>query len=327
MRMPHDLNRRHFTLGLAATLAASRSNAQAYPSRPIQLVVPNAPGPGAADNLARLFAKHAPETLKQPMVVENRAGSSGQIAMQYVMGQQPDGHILALCGPTQYAVLPLRKPAPFTMKNFEPVCGLAQAQLIFVIPGNVPATNFQEFVAWSKTQKGVPLANFGKGSIGHLANAQMAASAQIDELPVSYRGAAPIVQALLAKEVAGGFVDIASTLPHARTGTLRILGITGKTRSPRLPTVPTFTELGVAGLEADYCVGIAAPAGTPLAYREAVYNAAVAFGKGLSAMGAAAPDTGYDISILSPAEFAREIAAASANMEKTLRITGIKLDD
>lgn len=324
-------NRRQFGLGLAAALAATRTPAQqpaaAFPSRPIQLVVPSAPGPGAADNLARLFAKHAADTLKQPVVVHNKAGAAGQIGMQYVMGQPPDGYSLCMCGPTQYALTPLRKPAPFTMKNFEPVCGLALAQLIFVIHSSVPATNFQEFVAWARRQKDVSIGNFGNGSIGHLAGAQMAAATQIDVLQVPYRGAAPTLQAVLAKDVVGGMVDVASAIPHAKSGTVRILGITGRSRSPRLPAVPTFGELGVELLDADYCVGLVAPAGTPLVARETIHQSAVAFASAQAALGAAAMDTGYDITILSPAEFGREIASATANMEKTLRATGIKLDE
>ncbi|HET7765088.1 MAG TPA: tripartite tricarboxylate transporter substrate binding protein [Burkholderiales bacterium] len=253
---------------LAAALAGSFANsvfAQNYPSKPIRLIVPFAPG-GGNDNVARLVGKRLGEGLGQPVVVDNRPGAGGVVGAELAAKSAPDGYTLFLGGVGSHAINPnLVKNLPYDpVRDFAPVELLAQAPLVLVVHPSVPARDIAEFVAYARRNPGkLNFASNGNGSSSQLAAVMFDSMAGIDMVHVPYKGLSPALTDLLSGQVQLMFSSVVAILPHIKAGKLRGLAVTGTKRLALLPGLPTIAESGFPGYQASSWYGILAPAGTP----------------------------------------------------------------
>jgi tripartite-type tricarboxylate transporter receptor subunit TctC len=248
----------------ALGLTAGETRAQAYPTKQVRIVVPFAAG-GAVDALARLVGAKLSESLKQPVVIENRPGAGGNLAADAVAKSTPDGHTILLTtnghaiSPSLYRTLPYD-----TIKDFIPVTQLISSSLVLVANPKLPATSVPELIAHGKaTPGGLTYGSTGVGNPLHLTMEMLKHRAGIQAVAVPYRGDAPLLTALLAGEVPMAITPLATTRPHVEAGKLRALAVTGAARSPALPNVPTVAEQGVAGFNSASWQGFFVPAHTP----------------------------------------------------------------
>jgi len=255
-------------LALVASLVspslAQTSPAPAWPTRPIRLVVAFPPG-GAADLLARLIGQSLSETLGQPVVIENKAGSNGNIGGEAVARSAPDGYTLLMSSGSMVAINPhIYASMPFDpARDIIPVASVARVPFYLVVRAENPAQDFKAFIADLKGNPGKR--NFGSPGIGsspHLAAEMLKKMTATDAVHVPYRGAAPALNDLLGGQLDFLF-DPGIAIEHVKAGKLRAIAIGSPQRAPQLPNVPTLEELGLAGFDADAIFGIYAPAGTP----------------------------------------------------------------
>ena len=234
-----------------------------YPSRPIRLLVPNPPG-GATDTLARLFAPRLGEALGQPVIVDNRPGSNGNLASEATARSAPDGHTLLLCADAQIVISPhlyARMPLD-TLKDLEPVASLVNTQMILAISPALPVRTLQEFLDYARrTHPPLAYASIGNGSQHHLVMEMLKARAGVDLLHVPFKGGGPATIALLGGEVAVMFGGN-SVAGHIKSGRMRALAVAGKRRSPAYPDLPRLSEL-YPDLEVTPWIALFAPVGTP----------------------------------------------------------------
>lgn len=255
-----------FTLGLIALFAyaAFGTHAQTFPTKPVTLVVPFAPG-GGSDIVARTLQPKLTERLGQSVLVDNKPGASGVIATNAVAKAAADGHTLFLSWDT-HAINPVvMKDLPYdTFKDFVPVTLLARLPLVMGAWGGLPANNLQEFIGLAKRQPGkLNYASVGSGSSNRLHSENLHKLAQIELAHIPYKGGGPSIQAMLTGEVAYSFLSYASMRSHIQAGKLKALAVTGDKRIADLPNTPTMIESGFPGFEAYGWIGIFAPAGTP----------------------------------------------------------------
>ncbi|MGE5640682.1 MAG: tripartite tricarboxylate transporter substrate binding protein [Clostridia bacterium] len=248
---------------LCAVLPAG-AIAQPYPSRPITLVSPFAPG-GAVDAMARVLAAKLAASMGQPVVVENRAGAGGAIGMGSVARAQPDGYTL-LYTPNSIAIGPaLYRKLPFDAeKDFAPVSQVLSSTLVLAAHPKLHVSSLKEFIALAKAQPGK--LNFGSSGVAdplQLGMELLKTSAGIDLLAIPYKGQGPMFSALLAGEVDVAIASLQIALAPIRTGGLNVLAVTGSKRSVALPDVPTVAESGFPGFDVSSWHGVFAPAGTP----------------------------------------------------------------
>jgi tripartite-type tricarboxylate transporter receptor subunit TctC len=252
---------RRALLAAAAAAAAPAARAQAWPDRPVRLVVPVAPG-GSLDPLARLLARHLSEALGHPVVVENHAGAGGNIAFEMVARARPDGHTL-LVGWDSLAI----NPALFgrvgydPLLDFAPVIQTVRTAQILVVRHGLAAATLADFVALSRRAP-LSLGSPGNGSIGHLAAEMLKARSGAEWTHVPYRGGGPALQDLIAGHLDAVFLTLPAATEHIRAGRIRAIAVTTATRAPSLPDVPSFIESGLPGFEVVSWQGILAPAGT-----------------------------------------------------------------
>jgi tripartite-type tricarboxylate transporter receptor subunit TctC len=252
-------------LTLTMPLAASRARADDYPSHPIKLIVPYAPG-GGADAVARIVAKRVSETIGQPVVIENRGGAGSIIGTEMVKKADPDGYTLLLgqsgpisINPAVYTDLPYDPE-----KDFAPITMTTAYPYILVVNAKLPVKTLHDFVAMVKAKPGeFNYGTTGVGAANHLVTELFSSKAGLKMVHVPYRGTALAVTDLLAGQLTMVFADPVSALPHIQAGTLRALAVTSKTRSTVAPDVPTVAESGYPGFDAIAWHGILAPAGTP----------------------------------------------------------------
>lgn len=251
----------------AAPLAFALPSAysQAFPDRPVRVVVPFAAG-----NVIDVALREVGEIFKvntgQPILVDAKPGGSGIIAAQTVKNAPPDGYTLLLCNTSMYTINPhTRANLPYDPdKDFRPVTGLFGASMVMAVNASVPADTLAEFVKWAKAHPGgVSYASFTAGNSSHFAGVILNNRAGIDMLHVPFNGTPPAVSALLANTVQVAFLPMMAVKPHVDAGKVKVLAITTPTRSPHIPNVPTFKELGYPDLEIYIWAGIAAPAKTP----------------------------------------------------------------
>jgi len=249
-------------LAAGAPLAAA---AQAWPAKPVRMLVPFPPG-GGVDFAARIVGKHLSDRLGQQVVIENRAGANGIIALEALKGAAPDGYTIAAASNGPLVINPamyLRLPYD-PLRDFVAVGGLVSFPLLLVVHPSVPANSVREVIALARARPGaLTFSSPGVGNGSHLAAELFAAMANVQLVHVPYKGTAPAATALLAGEVALAFSSIPTVLPHVRAGKLRALGVGNATRVPSLPEFPTIAESGVPGYEAFSWAGVIAPTGTP----------------------------------------------------------------
>jgi len=250
---------------LAAPFGLSAAKADDYPSHPIKLIVPYAPG-GAADAVARIVAKHVSQTIGQPMVVENRPGAGSIIGTEDVHKADPDGYTLLFGQSGPISINPgIYKELPYDPeKDFAPITMTTAYTYILVVNAKLPVKTLQDFVAMVKAKPGeFNYGTTGVGASNHLVTELFSSKAGLKMIHVPYRGTALAVTDLLAGQVTMVFADPISAMPHVRSGALRALAVTTKDRSPIAPDVPTIAESGYPGFDAIGWHGILAPARTP----------------------------------------------------------------
>jgi tripartite-type tricarboxylate transporter receptor subunit TctC len=254
----------HLAAGAAALPAISRiAFAQAYPTRPVRIVVGFAPG-GANDILARLIGQWLSERLGQPFVIENRPGGGSNIATEAVVRAAPDGYTLLLVGPPQAINATLYEKLNFNfLRDIAPVAGIIRAPNVMEVHPSVPAKMVSEFIAYAKANPGrVNMASAGNGTGPHMAGELFKMMAGVNVVHVPYRGSGPALTDLLGGQVQVMFDALPPSMEHIRTGKLRALAVTTAARSPALPDVPTVSEF-VPGYEASASFGVGAPRNTP----------------------------------------------------------------
>ncbi len=250
---------------LMAAVFSSYAAAQAYPNKPIRLLVPFAPG-GSTDVAARILGTPVGQALGQNIVIDNRPGSGGLIATQEAARAAADGYTLLYASGAQMGISPAlhAKPGYDPIKSFTHVIHLTDTSLVLVVHPALPATNAKAFVAYTLANKGkVNAASTGNGTYTHLTIELFKAQTGADLTHVPYKGAAPAMNDLLGRQVQSLFTSIASAQQHIVAGRLRGLGVTSPKRSRSLADVPTFDEAGMSGLHVSVWIGIAVPAGTP----------------------------------------------------------------
>jgi tripartite-type tricarboxylate transporter receptor subunit TctC len=238
---------------------------QAWPARPVRLVVPLSPG-GFADVPARLLTPRLSAALGKQVFVENRPGAGGTIGADFVAKSAPDGHTLLLVATPHVISAHLYRSLPYdSLKDFAPVAQIASGPYALVVnPKELPVSSVRELIAAAKARPGkIDYASSGNGSAQHLVGALFNTMAGIDLNHVPYKGSGPAMQDLVGGQVQVSFAGIPNVLSQVRNGRLRALAVTGAKRWSELPDVPTIAEAGVPGYEADLWLALAAPAGTP----------------------------------------------------------------
>ena len=238
--------------------------AQAFPTKPVRLIVPSAAG-GSTDTISRILGQKLTAALGQAVVVDNRAGAGGNIAAEIVAKSPPDGYTL-LIPYGGYAINPtLDKKLSFDpVRDFEPVIQICSVTGILVVHPSLPVKTVRELIALAKARPGqLNFASAGSGTVIHLAGELFKTMANVDIVHVPYRGSGPALNDLLGGQVAMMFANMPGTIQHVRTGRLRVLAVNSARRSPLLPEVPTVAEAAVPGYEASTWFGVLAPAATP----------------------------------------------------------------
>ena len=249
-----------------AVVVASNACAQTYPAKPVRVVVPFPPG-GGVDFVARTVAQRLGDTMKQTFVIENRTGASGMIGADTVAKSAPDGYTLLVASPAEVLVGPIAgQKVPYDAeRDLQPVTLIGETPLVIVAHPSVAVRSLQDVFALAKKQPGkLSYGTPGNGSTMHFAGESLNAIAGISIMHVPYRGAAPAVADLLGGQVPLGIVGMPPTVPHAKSGRLRVLAVTSSERSMAMPDVPAVAELaGFAGYRFTNWMGIFVPAKTP----------------------------------------------------------------
>ena len=249
-------------LGIASTAVL----AQAYPTKPVTVIVPYPPG-GATDIIGRVLAQKLSENLKQQFVVDNRSGAGGNIGAQAVASAKPDGYTLLMGAMTSHSInATLQKDtAHFDLeKDFAPITIVGTVPLVLVVNPSVPAKNVKEFIALLKAKPGdMTYASSGNGSPQHLTGEQFKLATKTDMVHIPYKGSGPAMIDLMGGQVKSMIETVPAAVSFIKAGKLRALMVTTKKRVESLPDVPTAAEAGMPGFEAVSMFGMAAPAGTP----------------------------------------------------------------
>ena len=245
----------------ACTTTAGAAAAQSYPTKPLRLVVPQAPG-GGNDAIARMIGNKLTQSMKQQVVVDNRAGAGGLIAAEHVAKSPPDGYTLLLGNVATLTIIPnVQKNVPYDpFKDFEPVSLIASAPLLVVVHPSLPVTSVKQLIALAKAKPGqLNYASNGVGSSTHLATELFKVMTGTNMTHIPYKGLSPATTDLLSGQVEVMFSSAVAMLPHVKGGRLRAIAMTGSTRSKAIPEVPTVAEAGVKDYEAGSSYGIPFP--------------------------------------------------------------------
>ena len=314
-------------IGLAVSLSLAGSAAvaaDAYPSRPLRMVVPFAPG-GGSDIVGRIIGIKLTEAWGQQVVVDNRPGGNANIGAMVVARAPADGHTLLL-GNANFTINPaLMKEMPFDpVKDFAPVTLLANVTNMLAVHASLPVKSVKELIAYAKARPGqLNFASPGAGTSSHLGGELFRSMAGIEVVAIHYKGATPAMTDLIGGQVSFTITSMLSVMPHVKSGRLRALGVTTLKRSPAMPDLPTIAESGLPGFEATNWYGVLGTAGTPKPVIERLNKELVRI--------VASPDVrekfsqqGAEPETNTPAEFERFIKAEIVKWAKVVREAGIK---
>jgi tripartite-type tricarboxylate transporter receptor subunit TctC len=324
MKLPHRRQFLHLAAGAAALPAVSRiARAQAYPSRPVRIIVGFGPA-GAPDIVARLIGQWLTDRLGQQFVIENRTGAGGNIGTEAVVKAPADGYTLLLVGLPNAINTTLYDRLNFDFRrDIAPVSGMIRTINLVLVNPSVPAKTVPELAAYAKANPGkLNMASIGTGSAPHLAGELFKMMAGVDMIHVPYRGAGSALTDLIGGQVQVMFLSVLASIEHVRAGKLRALAVTGAARWDMLPDVPTVGE-SLAGFEATTWWGIGAPRNTPTEIVESLnteINAVLADPK----IKARFADEGATVLRGSPADFGKLIAADTEKWGNVIRATNIK---
>ena len=314
-----------FLLATLAAFTCLAAQAQGWPAKPIRLVVPFAPG-GTSSLVARAFAAEMEKNLGQPIVIENKGGGGGNLAMQDVAHADPDGYTLIIGHIGSLAVNPfMYEHLPFdTNRDFMAVSLLAKVPSIFVVHADVPAKDLREFVALAKKQPGkLYYGSAGNGSAGHLAMEYLKLVAGIDIVHVPYKGTGPNLIDLVAGRTQAAAAGTPPLLPHVKSGRLRVIAVGATKRLEILPDVATVAEQGYPGFETTQWYGLNAPAKTPAAIVKRLADEAGKAARLPSLTERFAADSAEAVGS-TPDEYAAFIAQEQARWGDVVRKAGIK---
>jgi tripartite-type tricarboxylate transporter receptor subunit TctC len=299
------------------------AEAQAYPARPVHLVVGFPPG-GPTDIIARLMSQWLSERLGQQFVIENRPGSGGNLAAEAVVRAPADGYTLLLVGTSAAINATLYDNLNFNFtRDIVPVAGICREPCVMEVNPSVPAKTVPEFIAYAKANPGkINMASGGIGTTIHVAGELFKMMTGVDMIHVPYRGAAPALTDLLGDQVQVMFDLIISSIAHIKAGRLRALAVTGATRSEELPDVPTVGEF-VPGYEASAWQGIGAPEGIPADIVEKL-NHVITAGLTDPNMKARLADLGAAPMLMTSREFGKFIADETEKWAKVIKFAHIK---
>jgi tripartite-type tricarboxylate transporter receptor subunit TctC len=252
------------------------AHAQAWPAKPIRLIVPYAAG-GPADVIARLVAKPAGTNVGQAIIVDNKGGAGGTIGVDAALKSPPDGYTFALVAQGPLAGMPNLMKVPYSLSDVQFLTLVARGPAVNVVSKDVPANNLPEFIKLAKASPGkFNYGSAGPGTTPHIGAELLKQEAGIELTHVPYKGAAPVVTALLGGEVQVAMVDLLNVLPHVAGGKLKVLAVAGPSRAPQLPDVPTTKEAGLAAVVMDTEYGVIAPPGVPAEVQKKFRDAVVA---------------------------------------------------
>ncbi len=308
---------------LAMPAVSCVANAQAYPSRPVRIVVGFAAG-GSSDIGARLIGQWLQERLGQPFVIENRPGAATNIATETVVRAPADGYTLLMIGPSSTINATLYDKLNFVfLRDIAPIAGTIRQPQIMLANPLITAKTVPELIAYAKANPGkITMASAGTGSIGHLAGEMFKMMAGVNMVHVPYRGAGPALTDLLGGQVLTSIVGTTGSIEYVRTGRLRALAVTTTTRAPALPDVPTVSEF-LPGYDAGDLLGVGAPRNTPAEIVDQLnkeINAALADPK----IKARFADLGGTALALTPAEYGKLLADETEKWGNVIRAVNIK---
>lgn len=307
--------------------AALDAGAQAFPSKPVRIVIGFPPG-GGIDIVARILAPRLSEALGQPVLVENRPGANGVVGMDLVAKAAPDGHTVALGTLGTFSVNPSFYPnLPFNAETaFAPLTQLASVAFIVYANPSLPIRSISDLVAYAKANPGkVNFSSSGNGGLPHLAGEMFAAAAGVSMVHVPYKGSAPSIADVMGGQVQITFEAAAIGLQHIKSGKLRALGVAGPRRISTIPEVPTLAEAGLPGVEAAGWNGLFAPAGTPEAVVRRLHQ-------DVSKVLASAPikadslTLGYEIAGDGPEEFGAFVRTEIVKWGKVIKESNIRME-
>jgi tripartite-type tricarboxylate transporter receptor subunit TctC len=323
MKLPRR-NFLHLAAGAAALPAMSRvARAQAYPSRPVRVIVGFAPA-GGTDITARLIGQWLSERLGQQFVIENRPGAASNIGTEVVVNAPPDGYTLLLATFVNAVNATLYDKLNFNfIRDIAPVASIDRQPFAIEVHPSVPVKTVSEFIAYAKANPGrINMASAGAGSGNHVAGELFKMMTGVNLVHVPYRGAGPALVDLLGGQVQVMFASMSSSIEYVRAGKLRALAVTIATRSPVLPDLPTVAEF-VPGYEFSFWTGVGAPRNTPAEIVDKLnteINAALADPK----MKARLAEWGATALPGSPADFSKLIAEETEKWGKVVKFAGIK---
>ena len=310
---------------IAGMLWAAGSAAQNYPSKPIRMICPFAPG-GGTDFVARIVGKELNDALGQPLVIENRGGAGGAIGTELAARATPDGYTLLLGSAGPLAIQPgLSARLPYdSLRDFAPVTLVSSMPYVLVVHPSVPVKSMQELLALARAKPGqLNFGSPGNGTTTHLATELLKMLAKIDVVHVPYKGVAPALTDLVGGQVQFMSGDLSSVLPQVKAGRLRALAVTGAQRSSFVPELPTIAESGVPGYAASGWFGVLAPAATPRGIITRL-NAVIVKGiRGAEAHQRLAA-LGGDVVANTPAQFAAYIREDLVKWSKLIKAIGLK---
>lgn len=327
MRLSTVLKRTITALAIAAAPCMSYAQtAGDYPNRPVKLIV-NLPPGGAVDTFARMLGPQLSEALGKQVIIDNRAGAGGTIGSNIVAKSAPDGYTLLMVYDT-FAVNPLvYKNLPFdTFKDLAPITILAAAPLVIVAPAKLPVGSLKDFVRLSKSSEhGLNYGSGGPGSSGHLAGELLATTVGAKMTHVPYKGGGPALMSTIAGETDMTILGTTVTVPQIRSGHLKALAVTGKSRAQSLPNVPTVMEQGYPDFDVSSWYGVLAPAGTP---RPIIDKIRAAFLTALKYPATVKRMAELDITTIggTPEQSATFIAAESARWAKVVKEHNITVE-
>jgi tripartite-type tricarboxylate transporter receptor subunit TctC len=317
---------RALALAAGLALAGATASAQSFPSKPITLVVPNPPG-GLVDGSARLLSDPLARLLNQTVVVDNKAGGSGNVAYGLVARAPADGYTLL----TSYSAYHVGNPSlspklPWAQKDLAAVALITVATNVIAVHPSVPANNLSEFIAYVKQNPGkLSYASQGNGSLSHIGTEMFKAQTGTSMVHIPYRGSGPAIQDVLSGQVQVFITTPPSVMGHVQAGKLKGMAVAGKSRHPGIPTVPTTSEAGLKGFELEAWVAIFAPAGTPpdvIAKLSSTIQAAL----DEPATKARASAAGIELRYMPPAALDALVASETQFWAKTIKSAGITAD-
>jgi tripartite-type tricarboxylate transporter receptor subunit TctC len=317
---------RKLVLTVAALLltSAAAATAQDYPTKPVRVIVPFAPG-GLNDIVARTVATHLSERLGKQFIVENRTGAGGIVGSELVANSPKDGYTLLIVS-LAHAVNPWLYKLPYDPhKAFAPISLVVSSPNAFAVHPSLPAKNVKEFIALAKKEPGqIMYASGGVGGSLHLGFELFKLEAGIDVLHVPFRGAGPAVVDTVGGHTKAIIATVTTLAPHVKSGKLRALGISGTKRSPTMPDVPTFAEAGVS-YEAGNWIGLAAPAGTPAAIIDKL-NKEISAVQDMPDVQKRFGDEGADVIKMTPAQFGAYMDSEMTKWGRVIKEGNIKAE-